>query len=631
MRLNDDGTTFVPQKDKDGSWFYKVDNKKYGPFEKASEAKRDFASRFSKKLPGGSASRDITPSEMTSLKYTFDDYVDAIPDNPDEYGIGYNSPEEEIAIRRVLRNSKIRYSDKIYPKIFDDLMNELERCDEQHIKINKKLLDEFIDKCSKKYNVSKDDVEDVCLTMLEEEYVATPGRMSSTAEYDSWSNGETSYRDEILDFLNSSRVKYVGGKSKMIKSSIDKDTIKKEIEDDFWSTLGFDDPMDHYAGVDTSEFRMEHFFDDKAKKYGVDRETIEDICDDIVNEQNEKFYKEVEYADEHLTGDEYDAWQRGELDIHDRINSSVNKVFSNKSDDEDNDEEEETPAKSESVEKPSKDEIEKALNNFLTKNRLRISDDDRKETIEYIQGFFDEDYPPRDAEDAVKHWYRDTKEFFPEVFGKTKKTKSVKSSYSRYLRAIGSTRKLTKSGYRKNPYNNPDFNNDRLVFEDTVEDEDVPFIPYDGPEDYPHEDYEEERERDVGEFWGYRDETRRKDPMTGYLRNAKKSIKSGHSDDTENHQDGGRTTFNIGDILISKDGLEFAEILDFNNRGYKIKVLGGGGLGDFDTFHLNMDWRKATREEVRDAIENETRNQEEYGDDDPYNFLEDLKRLEKQM
>ena len=92
---------------------------------------------------------------------------------------------------------------------------------------------------------------------------------------------------------------------------------------------------------------------------------------------------------------------------------------------------------------PTKEEIEKELNNFLRRKHVKLGDGLTEETVDYISSFFDDDYPPEDAQDAVRIWYKDTKEYFPEMFLASSANKKL--VISRYLNKIRSSRKAIKS------------------------------------------------------------------------------------------------------------------------------------------------------------------------------------------
>lgn len=116
--------------------------------------------------------------------------------------------------------------------------------------------------------------------------------------------------------------------SRIVKSSADKETIKKEIENEFWDVLNFVDPMDHYTGVDTSVERMESWEEEVAERYGVDPLVINEITQEITTDAMDKAVKEEEWARKNLNDDEFYKWMTGELDISDRINSSKKSIKS---------------------------------------------------------------------------------------------------------------------------------------------------------------------------------------------------------------------------------------------------------------------------------------------------------------
>lgn len=100
-----------------------------------------------------------------------------------------------------------------------------------------------------------------------------------------------------------------------------KDEIKKVLKQEL-SDAYEPDPMDDYAGYDSTNERIDMACERVAKQFGVDTDFVDQIAGEIENEENARLYEEAEWAEKNLKGDEYDKWYRGELDIRDRIHSS---------------------------------------------------------------------------------------------------------------------------------------------------------------------------------------------------------------------------------------------------------------------------------------------------------------------
>ena len=89
--------------------------------------------------------------------------------------------------------------------------------------------------------------------------------------------------------------------------------------------------------------------------------------------------------------------------------------------------------------KPSREEIEKALDKRLAQEKVKFATDMYDDTVDYILSFWDEeDYIPKDADDAVSQWYNDTKKHFPQDLKKI-----ASAAYRHWIRS-----KLIKSSRR---------------------------------------------------------------------------------------------------------------------------------------------------------------------------------------
>lgn len=89
--------------------------------------------------------------------------------------------------------------------------------------------------------------------------------------------------------------------------------------------------------------------------------------------------------------------------------------------------------------KPSREEIEKALDKKLAQQKVKFATDMYDDTVDYILSFWDEeDYIPKDADDAVSQWYNDTKKHFPQDLKKI-----ASAAYRHWIRS-----KLIKSSRR---------------------------------------------------------------------------------------------------------------------------------------------------------------------------------------
>ena len=110
-----------------------------------------------------------------------------------------------------------------------------------------------------------------------------------------------------------------------------KDEIKKALEQEL-SDAYEPDPMDDYAGYDSTSERMDSAVEEVANQFGVDTDFAWECAGELMNEENARQYEEAEWAQNNLEGDEYDKWYRGELDIRDRIHSSRKPIKSSFSD-----------------------------------------------------------------------------------------------------------------------------------------------------------------------------------------------------------------------------------------------------------------------------------------------------------
>ena len=282
-----------------------------------------------------------------------------------------------------------------------------------------------------------------------------------------------------------------------------------------------DDPMDHYAGIDTTEYRIEAAYEDVAKQFGVDQDFVEDIAAELQNEENERQMKEWEWVNTpgNLTKEQYDQYMEGELDVRPLMTSSRKTIKSEYDpieyeegydayfngyditanpykndpvgsfglqqweqgwkDAEANDENIMgimKPLKS-SKEPATKEQIEKELDRVLEKRKVSLDNESYNETVDYILSFWDDEFPPQSVKEAVAEWYNDTKRNFPDMF----EGKRIASAL--YLRYIRSARKPIKSGldiYEGARFKNP--NNvtvEILEVDDTVKTPDgSPYVLY---------------------------------------------------------------------------------------------------------------------------------------------------------
>lgn len=96
--------------------------------------------------------------------------------------------------------------------------------------------------------------------------------------------------------------------------------------------------------------------------------------------------------------------------------------------------------------------VEDALDELMLKKHFGLDKDVYDETVKYIIEMFGEDsLKPSDAKAAVADWYNDTKQFFPEMFGKGEKRKIASAAYLKKIRSsrcIKSSKKPVKSTYQ---------------------------------------------------------------------------------------------------------------------------------------------------------------------------------------
>ena len=148
------------------------------------------------------------------------------------------------------------------------------------------------------------------------------GRYGYPDEYKRSHNGSQYTRDDSERFDEVGEfIPYQPTEEELSK----KDEIKKALEEEL-ALAREHDPMDDYAGIDTTEYREEHACEDVAKQFGVDQDFVEDIMAELDNEFAANQFKEIEWANTpgNLTPEEYEAYMMGELDISDRITSSCN-------------------------------------------------------------------------------------------------------------------------------------------------------------------------------------------------------------------------------------------------------------------------------------------------------------------
>ena len=95
--------------------------------------------------------------------------------------------------------------------------------------------------------------------------------------------------------------------------------------------------------------------------------------------------------------------------------------------------------------KPSREELEKALDKLLADKKVKFATDIYDDTVDYILTFWDEqDFRPRSVEEAVTDWYNDTKKHFPEDL------KKISAAYHRWIKSklnlIKSSKFYTNAG-----------------------------------------------------------------------------------------------------------------------------------------------------------------------------------------
>lgn len=95
-----------------------------------------------------------------------------------------------------------------------------------------------------------------------------------------------------------------------------KDEIKKVLEQEL-SDAYEPDPMDDYAGYDSTNERIDMACERVAKQFNVDTDFVDQIAGEIQNEANEMNFKEWEWVNTpgNLTGEQYDQYMNGELDV----------------------------------------------------------------------------------------------------------------------------------------------------------------------------------------------------------------------------------------------------------------------------------------------------------------------------
>lgn len=99
------------------------------------------------------------------------------------------------------------------------------------------------------------------------------------------------------------------------------DEIKKVLSEEL-SKVYEPDPMDNYAGYDSTNERIDTVIEEVAKQFNVDTDYVDELAGEVQHEEDDRLYEEAKWAEKNLKGDEYDKWYMGELDIRDRINSS---------------------------------------------------------------------------------------------------------------------------------------------------------------------------------------------------------------------------------------------------------------------------------------------------------------------
>lgn len=95
-----------------------------------------------------------------------------------------------------------------------------------------------------------------------------------------------------------------------------KDKIKKVLEKEL-SDAYEPDPMDDYAGYDSTNERIDMACERVAKQFNVDTDFVDELAGEVQKEANEMNFKEWEWVNTpgNLTSEQYEQYMNGELDV----------------------------------------------------------------------------------------------------------------------------------------------------------------------------------------------------------------------------------------------------------------------------------------------------------------------------
>lgn len=84
----------------------------------------------------------------------------------------------------------------------------------------------------------------------------------------------------------------------------------------------------------------------------------------------------------------------------------------------------------------TRQQVQDELDRVLEENKISLSNEVYKETVDYILTFWEDDFDdPKNVEKAVHEWYLDTKKNFPDVFTRGHKQRVASSLYLRYIKS----------------------------------------------------------------------------------------------------------------------------------------------------------------------------------------------------
>ena len=95
-----------------------------------------------------------------------------------------------------------------------------------------------------------------------------------------------------------------------------KDEIKKVLSEEL-SKAYEPDPMDDYAGYDSTNERIDMACERVAKQFNVDTDFVDELAGEVQKEANEMNFKEWEWVNTpgNLTSEQYEQYMNGELDV----------------------------------------------------------------------------------------------------------------------------------------------------------------------------------------------------------------------------------------------------------------------------------------------------------------------------